>query len=105
MQVGVAQQWYDELDNLAFSTQEQELTVEDDNITKDNKFQDERVCINCSVNTSPGTSEVCLFIFCSYICLLHCSKATESRSSEKFHFFSCQLCSTLKFGAKESTVP
>lgn len=55
--VGVAQQWYDELDNLAFSTQEQELTVEDDNITKDNKFQDERVCINCSVNTSPGTSE------------------------------------------------
>ncbi|XP_059446321.1 uncharacterized protein LOC132177862 isoform X2 [Corylus avellana] len=56
--VGVAQQWYDELDNLAFTTPEPELIVEDNNTTKDNKFQDERVHINCAVNTSPGTSEV-----------------------------------------------
>jgi len=56
------------LDSLAFSTPETELTVEDDNITKDNKFQDERVHINCAVNTSPGTSEVCLFN-CLYLYL------------------------------------
>jgi hypothetical protein len=78
IQVGVAQQWYDELDNLAFATPDTELTVEDNNTTKDNKYQDERVHINCAVNSSPGTSEVCLLIFCISICFLHCSKATES---------------------------
>ncbi|KAG6667580.1 uncharacterized protein LOC122315184 isoform X1 [Carya illinoinensis] len=56
--VGVAQQWYDELDNLTFLTLEPELTVEDNNTAMDSKFQDERVHINCAVNTSPGTSEV-----------------------------------------------
>lgn len=63
IQVGVAQQWYDELDNLAFATPDTELTVEDNNTTKDNKYQDERVHINCAVNSSPGTSEVCLLNF------------------------------------------
>jgi hypothetical protein len=75
MQVGVAQQWYDELDNLAFTTPEPELIVEDNITTKGNKFQDERVHINCAVNTSPGTSEVCLLIFCISICFLIFSKA------------------------------
>ncbi|XP_040994310.1 uncharacterized protein LOC121240843 isoform X2 [Juglans microcarpa x Juglans regia] len=56
--VGVAQQWYDELDNLAFLTPEPELTVEDNNTAMDSKFQDERVHITCAVNTSPGTSEM-----------------------------------------------
>lgn len=64
--VGVAQQWYDDLDNLSFTTTEPELTVEDNNTAKDNKFQDDRVHINCAVNTSPGTSEV---IICAVLYL------------------------------------
>ncbi|KAJ0113453.1 hypothetical protein Patl1_01609 [Pistacia atlantica] len=56
--VGVSQQWYDELDNLAFSTAESELTIEDDDATSDLKSDDERVHIDCAVNTSPGISEV-----------------------------------------------
>ncbi|KAK2637092.1 hypothetical protein Ddye_031884 [Dipteronia dyeriana] len=59
--VGAAQQWYDDLDNLAFSTTESELTVEDDNETSDLRSQDERVHIGCAVNTSPGTSEVIVY--------------------------------------------
>lgn len=61
MQVGAAQQWYDELDNLAFSlsTPESELNVDDDCTTSDIGFQDGKVHIDCAVNTSPGTSEVC----------------------------------------------
>ncbi|XP_062019533.1 uncharacterized protein LOC133736114 isoform X1 [Rosa rugosa] len=61
--VGAAQQWYDELDNLAFSlsTPESELNVEDDRTTSDIGFQDARVHIDCAVNTSPGTSEVIVY--------------------------------------------
>ncbi|KAM4117249.1 hypothetical protein ACJW30_02G109400 [Castanea mollissima] len=80
--VGVAQQWYDELDSLAFSTPETELTVEDDNITKDNKFQDEGVHINCAVNTSPGTSEV---IICAVLYLkLRKKPDLEEDNQEKY---------------------
>ena len=63
LQVGAAQQWYDELDNLAFSlsTPESELNVEDDCPTSDIGFQDAKVHIHCAVNTSPGTSEVCTY--------------------------------------------
>ncbi|KAL5798783.1 hypothetical protein ACOSQ2_003603 [Xanthoceras sorbifolium] len=57
--VGAAQQWYDDLDNLAFSTTESELTVEDNNEISES--QDERVHIGCAVNTSPGTSEVIVY--------------------------------------------
>ncbi|KAF2322824.1 hypothetical protein GH714_031119 [Hevea brasiliensis] len=56
-QVGVAQQWYDDLDNLAFSTPEYEITGEDGNTTSDVKSEDGRVHIDCAINTSPGTSE------------------------------------------------
>ncbi|XVF32224.1 hypothetical protein REPUB_Repub17cG0062800 [Reevesia pubescens] len=56
--VGAAQQWYDELDNLAFSAPESELVIEDDNATTDANSVNERIHINCVVNTSPGTSEV-----------------------------------------------
>ncbi|GJT00728.1 NHL repeat-containing protein [Tanacetum coccineum] len=54
--VGVAQQWYDELDELASLT-EQELKAEEDKIS-DAKVQDGKICIDCAVDTSPGTSEV-----------------------------------------------
>uniref|UniRef100_A0A2P2LJC8 Catalytic n=1 Tax=Rhizophora mucronata TaxID=61149 RepID=A0A2P2LJC8_RHIMU len=56
--VGVAQQWYDELDNLAFSPPEPEISVENDSGTLDVKYQDGGVHIDSAVNTSPGTSEV-----------------------------------------------
>ncbi|XP_050381648.1 uncharacterized protein LOC126798668 isoform X2 [Argentina anserina] len=61
--VGAAQNWYDELDNLAFSlsTSESELNVEDNSTTSDNGFQDAKVHIDCAVNTSPGTSEVIVY--------------------------------------------
>lgn len=54
--VGVAQQWYDELDDLASLTQK-ELDAEADT-TSDAKVQDGKIHIDCAVNTSPGTSEV-----------------------------------------------
>lgn len=87
MQVGFAQQWYDDLDSLAFSTPESESNVEEendnpasftpesesnfeeDNTTLGTPFQEDKVCIDCAVNTSPGTSEVCLLV----IILLHVS--------------------------------
>lgn len=60
--VGVAQQWYDELDNVAFSTPESELIIEDDDSTSsDTKGQDGRIRIDCTVNSSPGTSEVIVY--------------------------------------------
>ncbi|KAK9282548.1 hypothetical protein L1049_005469 [Liquidambar formosana] len=59
--VGVAQQWYDELDNLAFETTESKLNVEEDNISLDGNFQDDQVHIDCAVKTSPGTSEVIIY--------------------------------------------
>ncbi|KAJ6956432.1 hypothetical protein NC652_007494 [Populus alba x Populus x berolinensis] len=55
---GVSQQWYDELDNLAFSTPGLEMATEEDNATSDVNYQDERLHIDCAVNTSPGTSEL-----------------------------------------------
>lgn len=63
VQVGVAQQWYDDLDNLAFSTNESELTAEDENEILDPRSQEEGVHIGCAVNTSPGTSEVSFLPF------------------------------------------
>ncbi|KAJ4842310.1 hypothetical protein Tsubulata_026590 [Turnera subulata] len=56
--VGIAQQWYDELDSLSFSTIEPEISVEEDETSTNVRSQDEKVHIDCAVNTSPGTSEV-----------------------------------------------
>lgn len=63
MQIGVAQQWYDELDNLAFSTPETALADEENETTADTSCQDDRIHIHSAVNTSPGTSEVCSIRF------------------------------------------
>lgn len=57
--VGVAQQWFDELDNLAFSKSSIEARVEVEDKLLDRNFQDaSKVQFDCSVNTSPGTGEV-----------------------------------------------
>uniref|UniRef100_A0A9I9E1N7 NHL domain-containing protein n=1 Tax=Cucumis melo TaxID=3656 RepID=A0A9I9E1N7_CUCME len=57
--VGSAQQWYDELDSLAFSPQESEMV--EDNVRAQNYIGDNKVHIECAVNTSPGTSEVIVY--------------------------------------------
>ncbi|KAK9055656.1 hypothetical protein SSX86_026741 [Deinandra increscens subsp. villosa] len=54
--IGVAQQWYDELDDLASLT-EKELNSQEDK-PLDANLQDGKISIDCAVNTSPGTSEV-----------------------------------------------
>ncbi|KAG6571580.1 Protein SUPPRESSOR OF QUENCHING 1, chloroplastic, partial [Cucurbita argyrosperma subsp. sororia] len=57
--VGSAQQWYDELDSLAFSPQESEVV--EDTIRAVNHIGDDKFQIECAVNTSPGTSEVIVY--------------------------------------------
>ncbi|CAI0465833.1 unnamed protein product [Linum tenue] len=62
--IQVAQKWYDELDNLAFSSAaESETIVEDDDstIADTENFEDDKVRIHCAVNTSPGLSEVIIY--------------------------------------------
>ncbi|KAJ8534586.1 hypothetical protein K7X08_016314 [Anisodus acutangulus] len=56
--VGVAQQWYDEIDHLAFSTPEVEATIEEGTMSRAEEIPEGKVEISCSVNLSPGTSEV-----------------------------------------------
>jgi len=59
--VGIAQQWYDELDNLAFSEVAEEPTSAHggDDKSADQSYQDQRrVQFTCAVNVSPGTCEL-----------------------------------------------
>ncbi|CAO2186840.1 unnamed protein product [Urochloa humidicola] len=59
--VGIAQQWYDELDNLAFSEVAEEPTTAHggDDKPADQSYQDQRrVQFTCTVNVSPGTCEL-----------------------------------------------
>ncbi|XP_072974965.1 uncharacterized protein [Typha angustifolia] len=57
--VGVAQQWFDELDNLAFTRPEVESEIQGEDALPDRSFQDSnRVHFDCAVNISPGKSEV-----------------------------------------------
>ncbi|CAL5009896.1 unnamed protein product [Urochloa decumbens] len=59
--VGIAQQWYDELDNLAFSEVAEEPTTAHggDDKPADPSYQDQRrVQFTCTVNVSPGTCEL-----------------------------------------------
>ncbi|PIA61634.1 hypothetical protein AQUCO_00300866v1 [Aquilegia coerulea] len=58
--VGVAQQWFDELDNLAFSGPE--ASVDGANGASGTNIQGEnRVHIRSAINISPGTSEVIIY--------------------------------------------
>ncbi|MCE0482596.1 hypothetical protein HAX54_041506 [Datura stramonium] len=59
--VGVAQQWYDEIDHLAFSTPEIEATIEEGTMSRGEEIPEGKVVISCSINSSPGTSEVIIF--------------------------------------------
>nr|KJB42449.1 hypothetical protein B456_007G153600 [Gossypium raimondii] len=81
--VGVAQQWYDELDNLAFWAPESKLVVEDENATMDTNPEDERMHIDCVVNTSPGTSEVIIYA-ALYLKLRRNHALQDDNDQEKF---------------------
>ncbi|VAI76088.1 unnamed protein product [Triticum turgidum subsp. durum] len=58
--VGIAQQWYDEIDNLAFSEAAEEPAVhKGDDKPADESHQDQKsVHFTCAVNVSPGTCEL-----------------------------------------------
>ncbi|XP_024966615.1 uncharacterized protein LOC112506647 isoform X3 [Cynara cardunculus var. scolymus] len=56
--VGIAQQFYDDLDGLASLLTQEEVNAEEDYTICDAQLQDGKVRIDCAVNTSPGTSEV-----------------------------------------------
>ncbi|KAL0371195.1 UNVERIFIED_CONTAM: hypothetical protein Sangu_0437600 [Sesamum angustifolium] len=60
-QVGAAQQWYDEIDNLSFSTPPEESSKQENSRHPGEEVQDGRVRIGCTINTSPGTSEVIIY--------------------------------------------
>ncbi|GAB2281980.1 hypothetical protein Dimus_016545 [Dionaea muscipula] len=55
--VGIAQQWYDYLDNLAFEAESEASTADEKSISA-RDFEDGRLHFGCTINTSPGTSEV-----------------------------------------------
>lgn len=63
LQVGVSQQWYDELDSLAKEIANPDVAEEveeEDNINPSEieSEEDGQIHIDCTVKTSPGTSEV-----------------------------------------------
>ena len=66
LQSGLAQQWYDELDDLAAPEPESKINVQDDNLDKKLVVEDEKVPFSVGVFTSPRTSEVCLSILVLY---------------------------------------
>ncbi|KAJ8435285.1 hypothetical protein Cgig2_030040 [Carnegiea gigantea] len=56
--IGVAQQWYDELDNLPFEEELGSNVSTEEKSTSRRNLEDGKVHIYCVVNASPGTSEV-----------------------------------------------
>ncbi|KAE9611094.1 hypothetical protein Lal_00016217 [Lupinus albus] len=76
--VGVAQQWYDELDNLVIPQSEISIENDDpDKIDKKSMVEDDKVHINCSVCTSSGTSEVIIYA------VLHCKLTQNSKGCSR----------------------
>nr|XP_043621653.1 uncharacterized protein LOC122593323 [Erigeron canadensis] len=94
--VGVAQQWYDELDELASLTQ-QELNAEEDK-TSDTKVEDGKICINCAVNTSPGTSEVIINAALYLRIKRHQNQTDDSKKQQ-----AARLAEILNSGGKDNS--
>lgn len=59
VQLTGTQQWYDVLDNLTFESVEDETTSKEESSPPGEELQG-RVRIGCTIDTSPGTSEVCV---------------------------------------------
>ncbi|XP_027360430.1 LOW QUALITY PROTEIN: uncharacterized protein LOC113868757 [Abrus precatorius] len=74
--VGVAQQWYDELDYLAAPKPESEINVKDDILDKHSVGEDVNGRISCGVCSSPGTSEVIIYA------VLYCKLRRVPNSNE-----------------------
>ncbi|ESQ49328.1 hypothetical protein EUTSA_v10020116mg [Eutrema salsugineum] len=85
--VGVSQQWYDELDSLAKEIANPELAdeepeqEEDINTSEIESEDDGRIHIDCTVNTSPGTSE--LIVYAALYLRLTKNEDTEGASQEE----------------------
>ncbi|KAL3517787.1 hypothetical protein ACH5RR_020376 [Cinchona calisaya] len=59
--VGVAQQWYDEIDHLAFTSSEAGPNTAVETTTSNSLMNDGRICFDCTIATSPGTSEIIIY--------------------------------------------
>ncbi|XP_056842449.1 uncharacterized protein LOC108857050 isoform X2 [Raphanus sativus] len=83
--VGISQQWYDELDNLAKEIVNPELAEEEEEKEEDvsevESGDDGRIRIDCSVNTSPGSSE--LIVYAALYLRLAKNVETEGASQEE----------------------
>uniref|UniRef100_A0A1J3JBQ1 NHL repeat-containing protein 2 n=1 Tax=Noccaea caerulescens TaxID=107243 RepID=A0A1J3JBQ1_NOCCA len=85
--VGVSQQWYDELDSLAKEianpelAEEEEEQEEDINASEIETEDDGRIHIDCTINTSPGTSE--LIVYAALYLRLAKNEETEIASQEE----------------------
>ncbi|CAN0897891.1 hypothetical protein LINGRAHAP2_LOCUS19371 [Linum grandiflorum] len=93
---GVAQKWYDELDNLAFSSPEPEETIvkdEDASACVDETYKDGKIHIRCSINTSPGLSEV--VVYAPLYLRLRKDADVEENNQEKY---AARVADILKWG-------
>ncbi|QHO34909.1 hypothetical protein HN51_028423 [Arachis hypogaea] len=95
---GVAQQWYDELDDLAAPKPETEMVVEDDNLNHNLVVDDEKICICCVCN-SPGTSEV--IIYGVLYCKLRKVPDSNEGNREKYAARIVDILSSKKCGKTE----
>ncbi|KAK1351252.1 Six-bladed beta-propeller [Heracleum sosnowskyi] len=80
--VGVAQQWYNELDDLAALTPKEKLSTEKEEMISDSEVQEGRICIKSAINTSPGTCEV-IISAAIYLKLKNLSTSTDD-NREKY---------------------
>ncbi|EOA29702.1 hypothetical protein CARUB_v10016474mg [Capsella rubella] len=83
--IGVSQQWYDELDSLAKEIANPEADEEEEEVdvnpSEIEREEDGRIHINCTVKTSPGTSE--LIVYAALYLRLARNEETESASQEE----------------------
>lgn len=95
MQIGVSQQWYDELDSLAKEIANPEAAEEEEeedvNPSEVDREEDGRIHIDCPVKTSPGSSEVRLNLLSS---LFYVQKPNFT-IRKKYNFVDSGLCSLL----------
>lgn len=55
----MAQQWFDELDNLAFTEiPDENAPIKEDKLVLENTIDKKNAHFDCAVRTSPGTCEV-----------------------------------------------
>ncbi|XP_050906616.1 uncharacterized protein LOC127120250 isoform X2 [Lathyrus oleraceus] len=98
--VGVAQQWYADLDYLATLKPKPEMT-EDDNNPAENIVveEDGKICITSTVLTSPGTSEV--VIFAVLYCKLRKIPNSNGGNQEKYAARILDFLSSKRSGKRE----